>query len=141
MNEVAVTDTNGKVLLEEMTTSTGAFGELVTASEDTELSKYWGEKTGVREVPAVRLDTCFDLYGKPDFVKIDTEGHEQKVVESGAEKLNLYHPKLVIEIHRGDYGRAIRERLPAYDWDLFFHPIYQRRNSSLLHNHYWMVSR
>lgn len=141
VNEVAVTTSNGTIWLEEMDRSTAGMGELVTASAETELSKFWGTKTGDREVPAVRLDTCFDLYGRPDFIKIDTEGHEREVVESGEQKLNVWHPRMIIEIHRADYGEAIRNLLSTYSWDTYLHPIYQKRHSSLLNQHYWMVSR
>lgn len=36
---------------------------------------------------------------KPDFIKIDVEGEEYKVLEGGVKTLSLFHPILFIEIH------------------------------------------
>lgn len=140
LNEVAVSDQNGHVTLEESQVSTERFGELVTAHAETELARYWGKKTGERSVPSITLDRCFELYGPADFVKIDTEGHEGHVISGGLAGLKQYHPRLVIEVHRGTLGKAILGQLPEYSFERYDHPIYIQRKSPLVNEHYWLVS-
>ncbi len=56
--------------------------------------------TGVTEtVPVITLDDLIADYGMPDFVKIDTEGHEAEVLRGLSHRL----PSLSFEYHGGAY--------------------------------------
>ena len=67
------------------------------------------------EVPLSRLDTLVALHrlDRIDFVKIDVEGHERRVLDGAAASLARFRPVLVVETgHEGAGERAlIRNRL------------------------------
>lgn len=138
VNQAAVSDVDGTVTLSETDVSTGRFGELVTDPSKSPIGHYWGAETGERVVPAVTLDTLFDLYGAPDFIKIDTEGHEAHIVVGGMASLKKHLPTLLIEVHAGHLGSGIQAMLPEYRWTRFNHEVYEARNSPLVNEHYWL---
>lgn len=51
------------------------------------------------EIPIVTLDSLIDQYGLPDFLKIDTEGHEAEVLRGLTHRI----PALSFEFHGGAY--------------------------------------
>jgi hypothetical protein len=115
-------------------------GELVTGDWE----EVWGPGSETRTVPCTTLDTLAGQYGYPDFVKIDTEGHESLIID-GAHKVFSRHPKFIIEIHDlqwgeqiGDYFDEIRLR-----YDVIRHVSYVDNldGSKNYHNHYWMVNK
>jgi hypothetical protein len=55
---------------------------------------------GFREIPCLTADTLAGQYGPPDFIKVDTEGHEAMVLR-GAKKLltGASPPGWLIEFH------------------------------------------
>ncbi|MBV9375442.1 MAG: FkbM family methyltransferase [Alphaproteobacteria bacterium] len=67
------------------------------------------------QVPLRRLDSLADEYDLAalDLIKIDTEGHERRVLDGAADILRRHRPVLVIETgHEADGDRsAIRDRL------------------------------
>src|SRR5205823_5452399 len=71
---VAVTDHDGTLVLHEAQESIKT-GQLVSHE-----GLHWGPIVGHREVPAVTLDSLASTYGWPDFLKVDTEGHEAEVL-------------------------------------------------------------
>ena len=53
------------------------------------------------EVQATTLDHYFYHRGiYPDWIKIDAEGHELKILEGGIQLLQFHHPTLIIEIEQ-----------------------------------------
>lgn len=102
----AVSDHDGQVTLDERAVL-GRMGELTTG--DT-MVRSWGEQTGTRQVPSVTLDSFAAEHGDPDFVKIDTEGHERAVVEGGLKTLNG-GCRLLIEVHAAEHGDWIMTNL------------------------------
>ena len=64
------------------------------------------------EVQSIRLETL-DGQSIPDigFIKIDVEGHEEKVIRGGMETLRKHKPVLVIEIEKRHTGRPVGESL------------------------------
>jgi FkbM family methyltransferase len=84
--------------------------QLYTSTDHTFTSIYetWvqghpGTGNGTITVPTITLDHMIDIYGIPDFIKIDTEGHEHKVLAA------LTHPvkALSFEYHGGKYPRLL----------------------------------
>ena len=62
------------------------------------------------EVQSIKLETL-DGQGFADvgFIKIDVEGHEEKVIRGGMETLRKHRPVLVIEIEKRHTGRPVGE--------------------------------
>jgi FkbM family methyltransferase len=100
--QMAVSDHDGAVLLREARTAMET-GQLVTEGMD------WGETLGHREVKCLTLDSLVLLYGCPDMVKVDVEGHEVQVMK-GASKLIAEHDTTwMIEIHDRLFGVQIEQ--------------------------------
>lgn len=112
---LALSRAAGKVTLNEYDIATGRFGELVTGDR---MAYTWGAQTGSRIVEASTLDREFEIWGVPDFIKIDTEGHELLVIQGGLEGLTAHKPRLLIEVHARENEARIRELLPGYKWAL-----------------------
>lgn len=133
---LAVSDHDGDVTLREVTITDG-FGELVTGDS---LTVTWGPQTGERVVPCITLDQLAIRYGQPDFVKIDTEGHETQVLAGGTTVFDS-DPQFVIEVHSAADGQWIMDYLIEHDcaWRRIseqWSPTPEYRD-----NHYWIVSR
>jgi FkbM family methyltransferase len=130
--QLAVSSASGRVELEEHAVSIST-GQLTTSD-----GLHWGPKVGSRTVPSRTLDSLADDFGLPDFVKIDTEGHEVEVVRGGLGCLR-HIPGVIIEVHRAENETLIRELLPDRDWTLLIHDL--RISPPIRQNHFWMVSR
>ena len=132
---MAISDHEGYVKL-GIKGVTKSLGELFTGDSLT----FWGSDQGTRDVPCTTLDVLASDYGYPDFIKIDTEGHEGYILEGG-HKAFRHHPRFVIEIHDTKYGAKymayFREiKLP---FRLVRHELY-RKSSPNFEHHYWLVS-
>ena len=84
------------------------------------------EADAIRKVPVYRLDTLVRRLrlNEVDIIKIDVEGHEDKVVEGMSGMLRRNQPKvLVVEVSRHnifliDYlGKFFKKRLVLDGWD------------------------
>lgn len=63
----------------------------------------WGIEYARREVPCSTLDDQVEqLALKPDFIKIDTEGHEYQVLLGAQNTLREDKPRLLVEFHTAD---------------------------------------
>lgn len=137
--QMAVSDTNGECTLIELADKIDT-GQLV--SVDAAGMEYNPNDPHAvkRFVPCITVDHMheFGAY-PPDFLKIDVEGHELKVLIGAAETLNQYRPDLLIEIHSADLGWAIREYLRpfGYTLEVVRHPHYAS-SSDLYLAHYWL---
>jgi FkbM family methyltransferase len=87
---------------------------LSTASTDNQLQVF--SKTNVVEyrVPQDTLDHILEGFGKIGFIKIDVEGFEGTVLDSGLETLKTHKPILLIEIFSG-YNAKFREVFKLLD--------------------------
>lgn len=124
---VAVSSEHGTVTLTESEFSIST-GQLTTGA-----GLAWGKTVGARTVDAVTLDELIDHYGEPQFVKIDTEGHEVAVLEGWT------HPKCaaLIEVHRAEHEAPIRAMWPGPLRKL----IHERRVGPMAyHNHFWLTT-
>lgn len=133
---IAVSDVTGEIELEERDI-TLPLGELVTPAAGLGETGTWGNHVGRRQVRAVTLADLVDEYGAPDFIKIDTEGHERPIVEGGLDFLREHRPNMVIEIHDRASGDWILEALGA-PAELVRHPAYPP-GSDRFHHHYWLI--
>jgi FkbM family methyltransferase len=115
---------------------TKMMGELMTGYS----LDHWGPSVGERVVPCVTLDHLALKYGYPDFVKIDTEGHEWKIMQ-GAHEVFARMPRFIIEIHDklwGDNIKAMLNHMGIF-FSVYQHEKYLEANSPLYDSHYWLV--
>lgn len=98
----------------------------------------WGPDVGERHIPCQPLDTFMDTWGTPDFVKIDTEGGELKVLQ-GATRLLAKGPRLLIEFHTGPLHDACVDLLEdaGYDVETVRHPHYPE-GTHMYTEHGWL---
>ena len=99
----------------------------------------WGRALRTRRVPCRSLDSLLRTNDPPDFVKIDVEGHEVAVVAGGCELFTRVRPKVLIEVHRAEFGQRIRRMLPGYDLVELRHEPPVHRGSFTWHNHFWLT--
>lgn len=85
----------------------------------------WGPDVGQRVVPCETLDSILAQYGPPDFVKVDVEGSEGRVLDGAATVLEL-GPRWLIEFHTGplhDHCVSVLEDA-GYTVETLRHPHY-----------------
>ena len=64
----------------------------------SDVKSIYGEGISIT-VPAYTLDTLTKKYNfEPDFIKIDVEGAEKKVLIGARKTIKKYHPKLIVEV-------------------------------------------
>jgi FkbM family methyltransferase len=110
----AVSDTDHLVGLDESAQAIG-YGMLTTGGHPR-----YGERLGVRWVPAVTLDRVCALVGPPDVVKIDTEGHELRVLAGAAGLIGQRCAVWLVEVH-DRLEDAVRACLAGYRVTRFDH--------------------
>lgn len=100
----------------------------------------WGNLVAEVEVEGVTLDSLSETYGNPDFVKIDTEGHEVQVMRGGVATFES-RPEFLIEIHSAEASWEICGTLTA--WGLPFREVrHEGRKAGSMGwlNHFWLTS-
>lgn len=101
----------------------------------------WGALMGHRYVPATTVDALAVQHGDPDLLKVDTEGHELRVMQGAVRTLARARPGLLVEVHAAELGQRIetmlRMRYPALR--RVDHPGYQPGEWEAEH-HYWLVA-
>lgn len=92
-----------------------------------------------RTLAARTVDSLAMEFGNPDFMKIDVEGHEEKVILGATTVLREWRPNLLIEFHSPDLYNFCMHILDALDYDLetVRHPHYAT-DSHLWHQHGWI---
>lgn len=128
--DCAISDHSGTVTLKEAQQSIKS-GQLVTRE-----GLHWGPIIGEREIECRTLDSLADEFGMPDFVKVDTEGHELPILV-GAQKVLQHAPRWLIEVHHQEAGDRITEMLSDYEYriETIGH---SARPGSVLNNHWWI---
>lgn len=142
--EIAVSDFDGHITLVDIPDKINT-GQLV--SLEAEGMEYDAKQQGakMREVKALKVDTLVSKLGvenSPDFMKIDVEGHEWRVLSGAFNTLKNWKPDLLVEIHSTDLGRRIADYLYNFDYhiEVIRHPHYTAR-TGLQHMydvHYWL---
>lgn len=126
--DAAASDHVGVVSLSECEGSIRS-GQLTTG---TGLS--WGAEVGSRAVQATTVDALIAHYGKPQFVKIDVEGHEVKVLEGWAD---VYRCDVLIEVHAAANEFAVR-RMWGQPLRKLEHA--ESVGAATRRNHFWLTS-
>lgn len=96
----------------------------------------------VRQVIARSIDSLIFTnpgLGVPDFLKIDVEGHELKVLFGAKKLLSINRPRLLIEFHSRDLHTSMRQLLETfgYQCQTVRHPHYTP-GSDLWYTHGWI---
>lgn len=99
----------------------------------------WGGETGTRELECKTLDQLCLALGMPQFVKVDTEGHEAQVLRGAKFLISVVRPRWMIEFHREDLHDECVSLLEAggYAVETVRHPHYPP-DSYMWHNHGWL---
>jgi len=92
------------------------------------------------EIQTINLDSfCFDNNIYPDFIKIDVEGHEEKVFRGAQKLLQKYRPIILCEVFTRQYESisTFKNELPQVSFinDLLYkldYEIFIIKNSSLI---------
>lgn len=127
----ALSDHEGHVVLTESAYSITT-GQLTTGS-----GLAWGDKVGERRVVCSTVDAEVELYGPPDLIQVDTEGHEVLVIQGALRTIEAHHPALLIEIHRKEHEGQIRTLCDGYSWQVLHYE--DRRDAMTNWDHFWGI--
>ncbi len=99
----------------------------------------WGAEQGIREVPCRSADSFAAENGYPDFVKVDTEGHEVVVLSGASGILARQRTGWLVEFHTEDRGDECLRLLTeaGYSPQVLRHPHYAP-GSSMWRQHGWI---
>jgi FkbM family methyltransferase len=136
----AVSDTDGEIDLLALPDKIDT-GQLVTAGTH---GMEWNPDRPdavIRTVTARSVDSLIadNVLSPPDFMKIDVEGHELKVLFGAKRTLALTRPDLLIEFHSHDLHRLVKQTLDSYGYTCatIRHPHYQP-GTELWFGHGWI---
>lgn len=81
------------------------------------------------KVPVSRLDDLLDV-PRLDFMKIDVEGMEQKVLSGAQSLVKKHQPILYVENDRPDKSKSLIEFIRSLDYKMFWHspPLFNKDN-------------
>lgn len=133
---VAISDHPGGVVLDTAVQAIN-YGQLVSY-EASEGHPEWGQRTGERLVPCTTIDEWVGLNGIiPDLVKVDTEGHEYRVLLGGYHTRVLAFSTWFVEVHSEEYGSKLGFLFPShlYRTERIEHDIRQSKD------HFYFVAR
>lgn len=99
---------------------------------------HWGDIEGSLEVRCFTLDTLAEVFGPPDMVKIDVEGHELLVLAGAAHTIAEVQPWMCVEVHAQEHEAPVREMLAGYDLRKVEHEHLAPR-SPIRTNHFWLI--
>lgn len=137
---IAVSDHNGTAVLAALP-SLADTGQLATPGTH---GMEWDPEAGWDSIPHVTVpcrtvdSLAYDL-GVPDFIKVDTEGHEGYVLLGAQHVIELARTDWLIEFHTPELRQTCAEQLVAagYDVETIRHPHYAP-NSHMWHQHGWL---
>jgi FkbM family methyltransferase len=118
-------------------------GQLVTAGTP---GMEWSRKdwSGVPRitVPCRTVDSLAKELGVPAFIKVDTEGHEARVMDGAKQVLSLGIVDWLIEFHSEANSLWCQQELidQHYEFELVHHPHY-REGGKLWKNHGWLRAK
>ncbi len=140
LHQFALTDHEGELDLALPPGEQEETGQLVTpGTPDMEWSrKDWSQVPRVT-VECVRADYMAAKLGMPDFIKVDTEGHECKVMDGATAILGTGMTDWLIEFHSEANSLWCQAALAdaGYKFELHRHPHYKER-SKLWWAHGWI---
>lgn len=115
--EAAVSDHVGTVTLIE---SAQAIRTGQLTSPDDPMSM-WGAPIGNRTCASTTVDSQVDLFGAPNLVKVDVEGHELHVLAGAAALIARRSTLWLVEVHSRAFEEPIRRVFDGYRVDVFDH--------------------
>ncbi len=129
---IAVADTDDAVDLVELP---GTTERLVS-------DQYPGTADGiVRRVSSRSVDTLVSDWSvrPPTFMKIDVEGHENRVLFGARKTLSLYRPDILLEFHTAELRRSCKDLLDGFGYSVttIRHPGYEP-GSGPWHSRGWL---
>lgn len=98
--EVAISDSKGSALL-----NIASRGRAANFLEGLGTEQSGGVRK-TQTVTTLRLDQLLDSFSPPDFIKVDAEGAELKVLRGGEKMLREVRPTILIEIQPSNYQAA-----------------------------------
>jgi FkbM family methyltransferase len=140
IHRLAVSDHDGVVDLALIDGEQADTGQLVTPGVR---GMEWdpGDWGGVAvvQVPCLMLDTLTAELGAPEFVKIDTEGHELQVLLGGVGLLGSGRVSWLVEFHSADLHDRCTQALAGsgHQVETIRHPHYPA-GSAMWHQHGWV---
>jgi FkbM family methyltransferase len=139
IHQIAVSYQNGTVELALPPGEQTETGQLVTpGTPDMEWSVKDWDKVPRVTVPCRTADALAEEFGYPDFVKVDTEGHEMHVL-AGAQKVMERGADFLIEVHSQANFVWLEKELAdwAYRVEVIRHPHYEE-GTQLWKSHGWL---
>lgn len=138
LHKIALSDVDENIQLVALPDKINT-GQLVTGNCE---GMEWNPKNPngvVRTLEAKTVDTAAASLGIPDFMKIDVEGHEEKVLTGATMVLSEAKPNLLIEFHSPQLYNFCFNLLTKlkYDVEVVRHPHYAA-DSWLWHQHGWI---
>ena len=104
----------------------------------------WGDKNRVERVTVacMTLDSLTASLGDPDFVSIDTEGHEFIILQGASDTIAKARPGFLIEFHSPENYDSCRHLLSDFNYhvDTVRHPHYAR-HTPMWRQHGWLRAR
>lgn len=104
----------------------------------------WGDSSKVERVTVscMTLDSLSHSLGDPDFITIDTEGHEFIILQGATTLLSTAKPGFLIEFHSPENYDSCRHLLSDYGYkvDTVRHPHYAR-HTPMWRQHGWLRAR
>lgn len=137
--DYAISDTDGQIQLAALPDKIDT-GQLVTpGTHGMEWSPDVPDAVA-RTVIARTIDSLVEELPPPDFLKIDVEGHELKVLTGAWQTLTDYQPALLIEFHAPELYEQCIQCLLAHGYtniEPVRHPHYPP-GSPMWHQHGWL---
>ena len=144
LSSLAVSSRCGSVQLAQLGGEQLATGQLVTpGTKGMEWDPGDWSSVLVNRYPCVNLDWLAGRYGTPEFIKVDTEGHEQQVIAGASQLLSAAcPPDWLIEFHSPEGYAACVSVLEeqgegVYDIQILRHPGYSEK-SRMWYQHGWI---
>ena len=141
--DYAVSDRNGKAILKIPEINDNTF--LSRATLKTDYLEPGENGCSKLNVNTISLDNFFNKYNynlkKLDFIKIDVEGNENKVIDGAYNTIEKFKPMLMVEIeqrhHKNDIKRIFQTLLKK-DYEYFFYSLDKKQ---FIHGSVFSVSK
>jgi len=140
ISNYALSDVDGQIELAALPSKIDS-GQLVTpGTPGMEWSPCVWFDADNRAVEARTADSLLEEFSPPNFLKIDVEGHEQKVLDGARQLISDYLPAMLVEFHTPQLGESCRATLVdnyGYRVEVVRHPHYLP-GSPMWHQHGWL---